>query len=118
MGKKRTIWVSNQVRYKPGCTAAQNSQKPEISDLEGRGITLSVERKTKALISCAVTAQLICAFGFAYADCLLSDVAALIRDVHPRRPLEKSHVIENIILHIRARILQFRSLLYLSLYSI
>ena len=25
--------------------------------------------KTKALISCAVTAQLICAFGFAYADC-------------------------------------------------
>ena len=30
------------------------------------------------LISCAVTAQLICAFGFAYADCLFSDAAAHI----------------------------------------
>ena len=28
--------------------------------------------KIKALISCAVTAQLICAFVFAYADCLFS----------------------------------------------
>ena len=28
--------------------------------------------KTKALISFAVTAKLICAFGFAYADCLFS----------------------------------------------
>ena len=32
--------------------------------------------KTKALISCAVTAQLICAFVFAYADCWFSDVVA------------------------------------------
>ena len=34
--------------------------------------------KTKALISCAVTAQLICAFVFAYADCCFSDAAAQI----------------------------------------
>ena len=32
--------------------------------------------KTKALISCAVTAQLICIFVFAYADCWLSHEAA------------------------------------------
>ena len=32
--------------------------------------------KTKALISCAVTAQLICAFVFAYAKSWFSDVAA------------------------------------------
>ena len=32
--------------------------------------------KTKALISCAVTAQLICAFVFAYADCWFSYAAA------------------------------------------
>ena len=32
--------------------------------------------KTKAMISFAVTAQLICAFGFAYADCWFSDAAA------------------------------------------
>ena len=31
-----------------------------------------MEQKTKALISCAVSAQLICAFGFAYADCWFS----------------------------------------------
>ena len=34
-----------------------------------RNFTIRVA-KTKALISCAVTAQLICVFGFAYADCL------------------------------------------------
>ena len=32
--------------------------------------------KTKAMISCAVTAQLICAFVFAYADCWFSPAAA------------------------------------------
>ena len=32
--------------------------------------------KTKALISFAVTAQLICGFVFAYADCWFSDAAA------------------------------------------
>ena len=32
--------------------------------------------KTKALISCAVTAQLICVFVFAYADCWFSLAAA------------------------------------------
>ena len=34
--------------------------------------------KMKALISFEVTAKLICAFGFAYADCWFSDVAAQI----------------------------------------
>ena len=35
--------------------------------------------KTKMLISCAVTAQLISVFVFAYADCWFSDAAAQIR---------------------------------------
>ena len=35
--------------------------------------------KTKSLISCAVTAQLICIFGFAYADCWFSDAAAQLQ---------------------------------------
>ena len=39
-----------------------------------RGCTIHAV-KTKALISCAVTAQLICAFVFAYADCWFSDAA-------------------------------------------
>ena len=34
--------------------------------------------KTTALISCAATAKLICAFVFAYADCWCSDAAAYI----------------------------------------
>ena len=34
--------------------------------------------KTKALISCAVPAQLICVFVFAYADCWFSQEAAHI----------------------------------------
>ena len=32
--------------------------------------------KTKAQISCAVNAQLICAFGFTYADCWFSEAVA------------------------------------------
>ena len=36
--------------------------------------------ETKALISCAVSAQLICAFVFAYAKiCFLHDAAQIIR---------------------------------------
>ena len=37
--------------------------------------------KTKALISscCAVTAQLICVFGFACADCWFSDLALIFQ---------------------------------------
>ena len=34
--------------------------------------------KTKAQISLAVAAKLICAFGFAYANCWFSDAAAHI----------------------------------------
>ena len=37
--------------------------------------------KTKVLISCAVTAQLICGFVFAYADCWFSDNKAQLHDV-------------------------------------
>ena len=37
--------------------------------------------KTKALISFAVTAKLICAFVFAYADCWFSHVVAHIKDI-------------------------------------
>ena len=43
--------------------------------MEKRNCTILVA-KTKALISCAVTAQLICGFVFAYADFWFSDAAA------------------------------------------
>ena len=39
---------------------------------------LFVQRKKKALISSAVTGQLICGFVFAYADCWFSHAVAQI----------------------------------------
>ena len=52
MGKP-VFGVSDLVQHKLDCTATEDGWKPEI---------LSLEKKTKALISSAVTAQLICAF--------------------------------------------------------
>ena len=51
------------VRHKPGCTSTEDSQsRLELSDLESKGVA-----KTDALISNALTAQLVCFFDFAYA---------------------------------------------------
>ena len=52
--------VSDQVQHELGCTATGNGYRLEISDL---GSTFYVVKET-ALISCAVTAQLICTFCF------------------------------------------------------
>ena len=69
---------SDQVRHKLGCTVTEDhGYSLEILDLESRGIVLCVA-KTKALISFAVTAKLICAFVFAYAGCWFSHAAAQI----------------------------------------
>ena len=40
--RKPVFGVNNQVHYKPGCTATEDGQRLEISDLESRGIVLSV----------------------------------------------------------------------------
>ena len=61
--RKQVFGVSDQVHYKPGCTATEDGQRLEILDLGSRGIVA----KTKALISFTVTAKLICVFVFAYA---------------------------------------------------
>ena len=53
--------VSEQVRHKPGCTITEDSKRLEFLDLVI--CTISVA-KSKALISFAVTAKLICAFVF------------------------------------------------------
>ena len=60
--RKTVFGVSDQVRQKPGCTATEDGQRLEISD----NGTICIA-KTKALISFAVTAKLICVFVFAYA---------------------------------------------------
>ena len=40
--RKPVFGVSDQVRHKPGCTATEDGEKLEISDLGSRGIVLSV----------------------------------------------------------------------------
>ena len=59
--RKPVFGVSDQVQHKPGCTTTENSKRLEFSDLGSRGVVLCIVAKTKALISCVVTAQLICA---------------------------------------------------------
>ena len=39
---KTNVLVSDLVRHKPGCTATEDGQRLEISDLERRGIVLSM----------------------------------------------------------------------------
>ena len=46
-GEKTNILVSDQVRHKPGCTATEDGLMLEISDLESRGILLSMQRKQR-----------------------------------------------------------------------
>ena len=40
--EKTVFGVSDQARHKPGCTATEDALGLEISDLESRGIVLSV----------------------------------------------------------------------------
>ena len=40
--EKNNILVSDLVRHKPGCTATEDGKRLEISDLESRGIVLSL----------------------------------------------------------------------------
>ena len=70
--------VFEQVRHKLSCTSTEQCQMLEILDIGRRGIVLISVAKTKALISFAVTAKLICAFGFANADCCFSHEVAQI----------------------------------------
>ena len=68
---KQTIWDSYQFRHKPGCTSTEDG----FGFRKYRKCTIRVA-KIKALISFAVTAKLICAFVFAYADCWFFHAAA------------------------------------------
>ena len=39
--------VSDQVRHKSDCAAAENGERLEISDIESRGVVLSMLRKKR-----------------------------------------------------------------------
>ena len=66
---RKTVFRGNkQVRHKPGCTV-KDGKKFEISDLRRRRRIVLCVAKTKMLISCTVTAQLICSFVFVQVKC-------------------------------------------------
>ena len=72
--RKPTIWVPTRSDTNRPVQSQKMVKMLEILDLESRGIVSIRVAKTKALmmISSAVTAKLICAFVFAYADCWFS----------------------------------------------
>ena len=73
--RKPVFGVSDQVLHKPGCTATEDGLRLVFEFSKYRGCTIYLA-KTKALISCMVTAQLICVFVFTYAKSRFShDVA-------------------------------------------
>ena len=45
--EKTNVLVSDLGRHKAGCTATEDGKTLEISDLESRGITLSMKRKQR-----------------------------------------------------------------------
>ena len=45
--EKTGLWGFDQVPHKPGCTATEDGWRLEISDLESRGIVLSMWRKQR-----------------------------------------------------------------------
>ena len=74
---------TNNLGFRPGPTQTglySHRKRLEASNVrfkKKRDSTIRVA-KPKTLISCAVTAQLICVFVFAYADCWFSHAAAQI----------------------------------------
>ena len=71
--RKPVFWVLDLLPHKPVCTAIEDGWRLEISELGSRGVA-----KTKALISFAVTAKLICVFVFANAKSRISHDEAQI----------------------------------------
>ena len=69
--RKAVYGVSDQVRQKPDCTTIE-----EISKLGNRGDCAIYLAKSISLNSCMVTAKLICAFTFTYANIRFSHDAA------------------------------------------
>ena len=75
--RKPTIWVPTRSGTNRTVQSQKQARSLKIRVKVKRYCTICVA-KTKALISCAVAAQLICAFVFAYANCWFSHAVAHI----------------------------------------
>ena len=79
--RKPVFGVSDQVPHKADYTATETLKALSFGFKKKRNHTIHVA-KTKTRISCAVTAQLIYAFGFAYAKIKFSHDKAHIQTEH------------------------------------
>ena len=77
--RKPTIWVLTRSYTNQPVQSHKQTRKRNSRFRKERYCSIS-KAKTKALISCAITAQLICGFVFAYADSWFSDAVAQISD--------------------------------------
>ena len=98
--RKPTIWVSEQVRHRPVCTVTEDEEKLEILDVRRRGFTICVVN-TKTLISCAVTAQLICIFIFAITNCWFSHATAQMIRINQMPMGHEAHLSLQLLLNVK-----------------
>ena len=77
---KPTIWVPTRSDTKQAVPSQKTARSMKFRIYEVEGLYYSCS-ENNSLISFAVTAKLICAFVFAYADCWFSHVAAHIKCV-------------------------------------
>ena len=69
--RKSTVWFLNRSDTNQAVQPQKTARSLKFQISEEEGLTLRVA-KTKALISFAVTAKLICVFVFAFANCWFS----------------------------------------------
>ena len=77
VARKPDFGAADRVQHKPGCAASDDHWRLDISDLEVEGL-YNLCGENKGADQCAVTAQLICGFVFAYAKSRFSHQAARI----------------------------------------
>ena len=88
--RKPTMWFFDQVRHNPSCKATEARILKFWECVQRRKCSIHVA-KTKAPISFAVTAKLICVFVFANADCRFSHEAAQMHSISSVDQLAKLH---------------------------
>ena len=77
--RKPVFGVSDQVRHKLGCAATEDDYKTLYFGFRNKRDCTIYVAKTKALISFAATAKLICVFVFVYAKSRFSQDAAHLK---------------------------------------
>ena len=80
VGRKPVFRISSNIRHKPGCTTNEDGFRLDFYVVRKKKDCTIHVAKTKMLISCLVTAQLICVFDFANEKSRFPQVVAQIMD--------------------------------------